>query len=514
MILVDTTGVTLSPPPAARNDDDLVRILLFGRLIWVTRLSRGHTDEKGWHLDWPELLVPRLNGSADFECVIGSDGHESLRASTRVRFGGGRAPFDLRDPASGRLLIINKWNRLAESFVDTDPEFIERVIGSTEELIELLRSQMRVDPFVTGGTLLGPVRDGRVMPGDDDTDLAYLSEFDNPSDVALQSFRIERFLRSAGHDVVRHSSGHLQIQFPGHGMVDDYHIDLFTYFVVNGWFYGTFHARERADRVTIEPLGAVDVQGHRLPAPHDVEAMLAAIYGPSWRTPDPSFRFETPPAAQSRYYWWLNHFDANREDWEDFWRANQALSPASGPASFAQWAADRLTPGGSVYEMGCGDGSTLCRLTAHRPGLGTDYARPVLNLARAQAGRLGRHVRFEVSNQYSTRDSCHALARAASLPGPIDVVVDNLFDVMHFLGWDVTMRVMRRLLDRGGRALVGAGGGCDGHPLAPGEPVADRMFTPEEFELRLGRFGMAVGTKEQLGEDADRLAYVIGKETA
>lgn len=513
MIVVDKKGVTLSPAPDVA--DDVVRLYLFGRLLWVTRLSRGRTDEQGWHLDWPELLVPRLAGVAEFECVVGPEGDELLHASTRVSFGGTEDHFDLRDPASGRLLIINKWNRLAESFVDTDATFIEKVIESTEELSGLLRAQMGIESFVTGGTLLGPVRDGRVMPGDDDTDLAYLSEFQNPSDIVLQSFKIERFLRSKGYEIVRHSSGHLQILFPGHAMVDDYHIDLFTYFVVNGWFYGTFHARERADRVTIEPLRTIDVQGHQLPAPHDVEAMLAAIYGPTWRTPDPSFRFETPPPAQLRYYWWLNHFDANRENWEDFWRANQTLAgDRTDVSAFAEWAADKLTPGGSVYEMGCGDGSTLCRLTARRPGLGTDYARPALILARRNAERLGCRASFDVSNQYSTRDTSHALGQAASLPGPIDVVVENLFDVMHFLGWDVTMRVMRRLLDRGGRALVGAGGGCDGNPVAPDEPVADRFFTPEEFELRIDRFGMRVETKEHLGEDMGQLAYVIGKETA
>lgn len=163
--------------------------------------------------------------------------------------------------------------------------------------------------------------------------------------------------------------------------------------------------------------------------------------------------------------------------------------------------------------MGCGDGLTACHLAADRPVLASDYARPALMLARERAERADVDVRFFQSNQYSTRQTSHALHEAASLGGPADVVVENLFDGMHFLGWDGTMRVMRHLLGLGGAALVGVGGGCHGHDLAADEPRGDRFWNPQEFADRLDRFGMRIDSVEIVDPQgpSPRHRYLIRK---
>ena len=289
-------------------------------------------------MEWPESLQARLTGFTKLHISLQETGAQpsKIEADCLAHFDDSSHPLKLTDQA-GFNLVVNKWGRLGKSFEEKPTEFIDLVLDSAQELTYRIKASMNIDLFITGGTLLGTVRDGRIIPSDDDADLAYLSTHGNPSDIALESFEMERTLRSHGYELVRHSTGHLQVMFPGKSLTDDYYVDIFTYFICNGWFYGTFHAREPEESVTILPLSTVQVQGHSLAAPAIPDQLLAAIYGQGWGTPDPAFQFETPAAAARRFYWWLNHFDSFREDWDNFHRAALATAPANSPSNFAEW---------------------------------------------------------------------------------------------------------------------------------------------------------------------------------
>ncbi|WP_316670006.1 LicD family protein [uncultured Propionibacterium sp.] len=511
-LAIDRQEISMALP--AGCEDLMVEVYLEGRRIWTTRTSRGEWRDDGrWHIDWPRAMHPRLVGTGAFAVELGPRGDRLLAESVTVTLGGSTAPLALDHPMTGSPQVINKWGRVAKSFEDKDDEFFDALLASTREIADFLGDECGIEAFLHGGSLLGPVRDGDLIPYDDDSDLAYLSEHQNPTDIALESYGIERRLREAGYDLVRHSTGHIQVMFPGHSMIDRYYVDIFTCFLIGDRFYTSLHACEPAGTMRIHPLGTMNVRGHELPVPADPTTVLLALYGPGWATPDPSYRYETPPQVARRYYWWQNHFDAHREDWEDFWRCNSSLGSDMQPSDFAVWAAERLTDGASVYEMGCGDGLTACHLAADRAVLGSDYARPALALARERAARAGVDVRLLESNQYSARQISHALREAASFGGPVDVVIENLFDGMHFLGWDGTMRVMRRLLDLGGAALVGVGGGCHGHAPAADEPPGDRFWGPQEFAMRIERFAMTIASVEIIDPRgrSPRYRYLIRK---
>jgi hypothetical protein len=319
--------ILVGPPiPAAAT----LSILLNGRPIWNVRagdaLRAG--PHGGWMIDWPPALAGRLSGQA--QLAVLQDGTPWGPAAA-VAFDGAAHQFTLEEPGTGIPQIINKWGRVARNFEGQRAHLVDEALDEACILIEWMRSRGQ-ELFVTGGTLLGPVRDGRIMPGDDDVDLAYLSRHHNPSDIVLESFELERALHSQGYETVRHSAGHLQLLFPGADGRDRFYLDIFTYFITGGWLHGTFHARERAEKVPIFPLRTLTVNGRKLPAPADPEAMLAAIYGPGWRTPDPAFRFTTPPAARRRYDTWLGSLDGDRENWEDHHRALLAGGlPVGGP---------------------------------------------------------------------------------------------------------------------------------------------------------------------------------------
>ncbi|MET1063415.1 MAG: hypothetical protein ABWX85_00415 [Arthrobacter sp.] len=490
-----------------------------GRRIWTFRTDHGTWDATSGCLviDWPEALGARLSGYTSLSVSVRSDPSSDpfLEAQADVHFDSSAEPLRLVDPASGADLVVNKWGRLAKSFEAKTDEFMSRVLDSAQDLVSVIKSRMDIDLFITGGTLLGPVRDGRIMPNDDDADLAYLSGHENPSDVALESYEMERVLLSEGFELVRHSSGHLQIMFPGSSLSDDYYIDIFSYFVCSGWFYGTFHAREPASNVTIYPLKSIKVNGTLLPGPAEPEQLLAAIYGTGWRTPDPAFKFVTPPAAGRRYYWWLNHFDAHREDWEDHHRSVISGTTVRQHSNFAEWVASKVERNSSIIEVGCGlgDDARYYSRKGHQV-LAMDYSRPAIAHSQSTPQAADKSPTFQVTNAYSYRDAAALVRNSRQLPGPINIVAKDLLHGLHPLGRDVVLFTSKHVLRFGGKAyfrvLISAPRPPGVNPdLLPG----DRTFDRDSFEQRISVHGLQV---ESVSESVDpfsldrNLDYTIG----
>jgi SAM-dependent methyltransferase len=465
----DTLTVTGPPVPA----DAAVSVLLHGRRIWSFRLPCcSSPDARGrFTVSWPPALAERLAGRAQLSLLLNG---APVSAASEVSFDATGVPFVLEEPGTGIPQVVNKWGRIARSFEGCDPSLIEGILDETEKLITLARERLGIALFVTGGTLLGPVRDGAIMPHDDDADLAYLSRHLNPSDVVLESFELERLLKAASYETVRHSAGHLQLMFPGGTLADSFYVDIFTYFTVNGWFHGPFHARERADKVPVFPLTTLDVNGRPLPAPASPELMLSAIYGPSWRTPDPAFRFVTPPAAARRFHGWLNSLDMDRENWEDHHRAQLASGrPAMQPSGFARLVCSRLSPGSTVLDLGCGFGADARLFAEHgHDVLAVDYSRPALLAAQAlpspvtEGRRPGQpppgELRFRRVNLNSLRETA-PLARSAGAHRPpggpgeaaVHVYARLLLNALGPPGWDNVLTLIRHLLAPGtGRAFL------------------------------------------------------------
>jgi SAM-dependent methyltransferase len=461
---LNTDAARLSVSGAGLSSDATISVLLAGRRIWSFRVAAAQVrrGESFFTIDWPPGVAERLDGRATISIV--KDG-VTIVAPTEVAFGDSDAVVTLDDPVTGLPLVVNKWGRIAPTFAGRQESFLDDLLDEAETLERFVRTRLGVSMFVTGGTLLGPVRDGRIMPGDDDVDFAYLSEHDNPSDVVLESLRMERALVDAGYEIVRLSGGHLQLMFPGGAISDRFYIDIFSYFVCNNWFYGTFHARERASRVTLLPLVPLDVNGRSLPAPAQPEQLLAAIYGAHWRTPDPAFTFETPPAALRRFRGWLDDVNMDRENWEDDHRSEIAQGGGDVASEFAEATALRLPAGGRVIELGCGLGADARFLASlGHEVLAVDYSRPALAFAAAaarsatarslsaptgaapSATREPPRVRFERVNLNLDRDALRVLDDAIAGSGPVTVYGRSLFDALSEPATGVTLRLLRQLL--------------------------------------------------------------------
>lgn len=300
---------------------------------------------------WPAPLALRLRGTAESRVLDAATG-EVLWSGT-VQWPGSGSP-DLTDH-EGRQLVVNKWGLLRPSFEYRDTDIRERVAASAAEVLAVLE-EAGFASFIVGGTLLGAVRDGVIMPHDDDADIAYLSTHEHPSDLVLENDQIRRLLEGRGYRVLRHSWAHLQVLAGGSGTVD-YYVDVFTAFYKNGQFHEPIHVRAPGLEDAILPLGTIELHGHVFPMPHDPEAWLEACYGPNWRVPDPTFTFETPLNTRRRFDAWFSSYNAGRNAWED--RYAEGLSGHESsilrPHVLRAARTDAREPG-SVIDLGAGGG--------------------------------------------------------------------------------------------------------------------------------------------------------------
>ena len=78
------------------------------------------------------------------------------------------------------------------------PSTSKPLLDSIEEVLGALK-KAGIDAFPAYGTLLGAVREGRLIGHDSDADLGYVSDHTHPVDVVRESFRLQRALADMGY---------------------------------------------------------------------------------------------------------------------------------------------------------------------------------------------------------------------------------------------------------------------------------------------------------------------------
>lgn len=135
------------------------------------------------------------------------------------------------------------------------------------------------------GAALATVRDGDLIPHDDDLDLIVGFEDSTAASLSQGLRRVERFLRNRGWTVSGRHTAHRQAEIDGSNPVDIF-VGIFEGDTIS-WYPGK---RGSLDRKTMYPTSEGTLLGVTCPLPRNPLIYLERVYGPGWRHPDPTFK--------------------------------------------------------------------------------------------------------------------------------------------------------------------------------------------------------------------------------
>lgn len=351
--------------------------------VWSFTTPRDGTwTPTGWRIEWPEILHRRLSGTTR----VSLDGEAGRLYDEEIAFAGVTEPLELRDK-EGHQLAVDSAGHLTRVFSETADDVRKHVVEGARKALEDLRAH-GYDAHLSYGCLLGAVREGAMIGHDSDADLAYISPFTTPAQVILESYAMERTMRRLGWSVVRMSGADLKLM---HKLPDGrvVHIDIFGGFHVGDTFYLLGGRSGKVPRTALTPASTVVLEGVELPAPADPEAVLAFLYGPSWRTPDPAFQNVDPPGGLRRIEGWLRGVRTDVVAWNEFYR-DRRNEISREPSEFARWVDEQLPEGAPVVDLGSGTGRDATWFHRRkRPTLAYEIAGQALRQTRKRMERFG-----------------------------------------------------------------------------------------------------------------------------
>ena len=439
-VTVDAEGVR------ARSRQEAVLDVFFdGRRILSFWLHRDAVrDGRGWLFAWPKTLREFLDGKTDVRVVVTTTGQEVFRGE--VTFGSGRGRVAVVN-RNGQPISLDKYLKRVVAFENRSPEELQPLLDAIDEVIAALKD-VGTEAFLAWGTLLGAHREGRVIGNDADADVAYVSRYTHPVDVIRESFRMQRQLVEHGYHITRYSALAFKVDVDeGDGVVRG--LDVFGGFFMDGNLHLMGEIREPFEESWIRPLGTTTLEGRTFPAPADPDRVLTAMYGASWRVPDPAFHFAPPATTVRRLNGWFRGLRVGRAKWDRVYSRKQRPIPDE-PSALVAWAAER-EPGAATYvDLGCGRGADVLWMAGRGvPSVGLDFQ------PRSYAEAAARDIpdaEFWRCNLLELRDVLPAGAELARRPGPRLLVARHLVDT---LGPEARQHLWR--LAR--MVLAGSGGG-------------------------------------------------------
>lgn len=461
--LITPQALTIDALPAGTASID---VHFDGQRVWSIDVRDRGTGSL--EFPWPAALLPYLDGRTRVSVHDSAAGVEL--ASAEVEFGENPERISVLD-RTGAPLVINKWGRLGLALEAMGESVQRRILDRALTIIHLL-DDLGLRPFVVGGTLLGGVRDGKLLPHDDDADLAYLSEYTHPADVAAEGFRVGAQLAAQGFEIRRHSATHLQLLFRDEAGNVQHYIDVFAaFFSADGQINQPFHVRGKMRRDQMLPFRSVWIDGTEFPGPADPEHWLEINYDANWRTPIPGYVLETPVDTRRRFDSWFGAFNLHREFWDEYFASHVADTPTADdtparPAGRAwdlgaSWLVAEASEfsAATLIDLGCGDGSLTRRFAdpeTTRRVIGLDYSDAALARAKAASPVGTSHlddperVSFGHANLY--RMTALRAPRAHQVNGPFDIVANHVFEQIGDRGREQAWRLFRMALRSGGNA--------------------------------------------------------------
>ena len=280
-VSVDERGIVVGRP-----DDEILDVLFDGRRIWSFRGTKDaeRIDGPGGS-PWPRDLRGFLDGAA--LVTVGTRPApcwpRRSSGSATARAGSGRRPAG---PPLGSTPAGASSARSTPATRPGAPAARRGRDGAGRSRRGCRTRSRRTAPCsarCATATLIGH---------DNDADVGYLSRHTHPVDVIRESFRLQRAAAPRRVEITRYSGGAFKVEVPrptapAAGSTCSRGSSSRGTCVLMGEVFAPF------DATWLLPAGHRRARGPHAPAPAEPDHLLAAMYGPSWRVPDPTFKFET-----------------------------------------------------------------------------------------------------------------------------------------------------------------------------------------------------------------------------
>lgn len=161
---------------------------------------------------------------------------------------------------------------------DASPSFWADV----QDFIETLSDAIG-PTFAVSGTLLGLVRENRLLPHDDDIDVAVILPADTMQAAAKQWVQTHKTLEKLGLMSDRHETGSVS-QIIKAKRIQGIPIDIFPAWIEDDHLFVYPHTFGELKTADMFPMAHHENAGVSIPA--QPEKMLAVNYGDNWRVPD------------------------------------------------------------------------------------------------------------------------------------------------------------------------------------------------------------------------------------
>ena len=142
--------------------------------------------------------------------------------------------------------------------------------------------------FLMYGTLLGLYRDGDFIPNDDDFDVGYVSQENDPVSVKEEVKLIIEKLVKAGYTVAFNQAGRPFRVFDENN-IGQLHLDVRPVWLQEGKTWAHLQACLPCSLEDFEPVQTTTFRGVEVYIPQNPENFLTAYYGPGWKVPDPNY---------------------------------------------------------------------------------------------------------------------------------------------------------------------------------------------------------------------------------
>jgi hypothetical protein len=150
--------------------------------------------------------------------------------------------------------------------------------------------------LINSGTLLGAVRDGKLIGHDDDVDLAVVLRGTDATTIAREWVSLRRTMSDSmliDESFEQKNQMHCKLRRAG-----GVSVDLFPAWIIEGRAYIWPHTFGTIAESELLPLASMTISGVTLPVPCRPESFLTSNYGATWNIPDPTFRFQWEDARR------------------------------------------------------------------------------------------------------------------------------------------------------------------------------------------------------------------------